>query len=216
VRRAIPGGRVRFPSASATADVLASADPPDPMPSHPPTPLRGFPGGFDSRPPPLYATTSLVPPRDNRHGTTATIWFVIMNDTSLRGYVRSVKVAAIAAVTLISVVCIFQTVLAFGAPLGKAAWGGRHQGVLPKGLRIASGVAGFIVYPLIGVAVLDAAMLFESRFVPGDDKAVMWGFAVLFAVGALANLASRSTIERWWAPVSLTIALCCAVVASSL
>jgi hypothetical protein len=31
---------------------LASADPPGPMPSHPPTPLRGSPDGFDSRPPP--------------------------------------------------------------------------------------------------------------------------------------------------------------------
>ena len=126
------------------------------------------------------------------------------------------KVAAIVSVTLMAVVCIFQIALAFGAPLGKAAWGGRHQGVLPSGLRIASGVAGFIVYPLIGVAVLDAAMLFEGRFLLSNDKAVMWGLAILFAVGALANLVSRSAIERWWAPVSLTIGLCCAVVASSL
>jgi hypothetical protein len=127
-----------------------------------------------------------------------------------------VKVAAIVAVTLISVVCLFQIALAFGAPLGKAAWGGRHQGALPKGLRIASGIAAFIVYPLIGVAVLDAAMFFDGRFMLGNDKAVMWGLAVLFALGALANLASRSSIERWWAPVSLTIGVCCAVVASSL
>ncbi len=53
VRRAILGGRVRFPSASAYAVALASADSPGPMPSHPPPPLRGSPGGFDSRPPPL-------------------------------------------------------------------------------------------------------------------------------------------------------------------
>ena len=124
------------------------------------------------------------------------------------------KFAAIVAVTLISVVSIFQIALAFGAPLGKAAWGGRHQGVLPKGLRIASAVAAFIVYPLIAVAGLDAAMLLDGRFMPVNDKALMWGLTLLFGVGALANLASRSTIERGWAPVSLTIALCCAVVAS--
>jgi dihydrofolate reductase len=33
---------------------------------------------------------------------------------------------------------------------------------------------------------------------------------------AVANLASRSTIERLWAPVSLAVAVCCALIASSL
>ena len=123
------------------------------------------------------------------------------------------KVVAIVAVSLIFVICLFQIALAFGAPLGKAAWGGRHQGSLPKGLRIGSGIAGFILYPLIGVMVLDGAMVIDGRFMLGNDKAVMWGLSALFSVGALANLASRSIIERWWAPVSLTLALCCAVVA---
>ena len=125
------------------------------------------------------------------------------------------KVAAIASVTLLSIVGIFQIALAFGAPLGKAAWGGRHEGVLPKRLRIASGVAGLVVYPLIIVAVLDVAF-FDRDLLPLNGASVMWILAVLFAVGAAANLASRSPVERLWAPVSLAIAGCCAVIASSL
>lgn len=33
---------------------------------------------------------------------------------------------------------IFQLLLAFGIPLGRAAWGAQHE-VLPLGLRIAAG-----------------------------------------------------------------------------
>lgn len=125
------------------------------------------------------------------------------------------KVAAIAAVALLSIVDIFQIALAFGAPLGKAAWGGQHEGILPKRLRIVSGVAGLVVYPLIIVAVLDAGIL-DRDLVPVSSASVMWILAALFAVGAVANLATRSPIERLWAPVSLAIAGCCAFVASSL
>lgn len=125
------------------------------------------------------------------------------------------KFAAIAAVTLLSIVDIFQIALALGAPLGKAAWGGRHEGILPMRLRIASGVAGLVVYPVIIVAVLDVGFL-DGDLLPVNGASVMWILAALFAAGALANLASRSPIERLWAPLSLAIAGCCAFIASSL
>jgi hypothetical protein len=38
------------PASFPPADAFAPADPPGPMPSHPPTPLRGSPCGVDSRP----------------------------------------------------------------------------------------------------------------------------------------------------------------------
>jgi len=53
---------------------------------------------------------------------------------------RSV-IAAIAFVTLIGLLVLFQLSLAFGAPWGRFAWGGQHPGVLPLGSRIASGVS---------------------------------------------------------------------------
>ena len=116
---------------------------------------------------------------------------------------------------LLSIVDIFQIALALGAPLGRAAWGGRHEGVLPRRLRIASGVAGVVVYPLIIVAVLDAGFV-DRELLPVNGASLMWMLAALFAVGALTNLVSRSPVERLWAPVSLAIAGCCAFVASAL
>jgi hypothetical protein len=38
----------------------------------------------------------------------------------------AMQVAAVIAVVLLGVVCLFQIALALGAPLGKAAWGGEH------------------------------------------------------------------------------------------
>jgi hypothetical protein len=126
------------------------------------------------------------------------------------------KIAAIMGVTLIAVVVVFQIALTLGAPLGKAAWGGRHQGVLPQRLRIASGFAALLVYPLIILVVLDSASLIDMTFLPGNGEAVMWVLCGLFSLGGLANLVSRSTLERYWAPVSMAIAVCCAIVASAL
>jgi hypothetical protein len=44
----------------------------------------------------------------------------------------------------------------------------------------------------------------------------MWALAALLALGALANLISRSKVERIWAPVALATAICCAVIAMSM
>lgn len=124
-------------------------------------------------------------------------------------------IAAIVAVTLLVVVDAFQIALMLGAPLGTAAWGGQHDGVLPKRLRIASGFAALLVYPFIILVMLGSARLI-APFLPGNGKTMLWVLCGLFALGGLANLASRSTLERYWAPVSIGIAVCCAIIASAL
>jgi hypothetical protein len=43
----------------------------------------------------------------------------------------------------------------------------------------------------------------------------MWILAGFFSLGTLANLASRSRIERLWGPVSAVVAVCCAILALS-
>jgi hypothetical protein len=70
--------------------------------------------------------------------------------------------ASVIASVLLGVVSIFQIALALGLPAGRAAWGGRHEGKLPPGLRVASGIAGLVLYPIIILLVLTA----EVRSMP--------------------------------------------------
>jgi hypothetical protein len=123
--------------------------------------------------------------------------------------------AGIIAVALLTVLAAFQLALAAGAPLGAAAWGGQHPGVLPMHLRIASGVAAVIVYPAIILITLASSGLIAAEGLPLTGGTTMWVLSGLFAVGTLANAVSRSRIERVWAAVTLVLAVCCAVIAAS-
>jgi len=121
--------------------------------------------------------------------------------------------ASIIAIVLVGVIAVFQVALAAGAPFGAAAWGGRHPGVLPDGFRVASGIAGLIVYPAIAWLIADASGVTDAPGLPWSDASALWALTGLFGLGAVANAASRSRIERLWAPVSLGLAICCAVIA---
>jgi hypothetical protein len=123
------------------------------------------------------------------------------------------RLAAVIATILLAIVALFQVALALGAPWGSAAWGGSNAGVLPRRLRIASGFAALVVYPLIALYVLASAGSIEVPWLPTGATG-MWVLAGFFTLGGVANLASRSKVERVWAPVSITIAVCCAVIAS--
>lgn len=122
----------------------------------------------------------------------------------------------IAAVGL-AVVLVFQLALALGAPWGARAWGGAHPGRLPRGYRIASAFAGLVLYPLILLLVLDAGAAVDLGWVSGGSaRTWMWVLTAFFALGTLANAASRSRPERIWAPVSALIAVCTAIIALSI
>lgn len=122
--------------------------------------------------------------------------------------------AAAVAVVLLAGISLFQAALALGAPLGTAAWSGRHAGVLPKRLRVASGIAAVVIYPAVILLVLASAGLIAGEWIPGVGKTSMWILAGLFTLGALANFASRSKAERLWGPVCLGLAACCGIIAS--
>lgn len=123
------------------------------------------------------------------------------------------RLAAIVAVVLLAVIAAFQISLALGAPWGSAAWGGAHAGVLPTRLRIASLVAGLLLYPFLILFVLDSARVLTTAWVPGTGEVGMWVLTGFFALGTIANFASRSRRERIWGPISLATATCCAIVA---
>jgi hypothetical protein len=122
------------------------------------------------------------------------------------------EATALVATIFLTVLTLFQLALAAGAPWGSAAYGGAFPGVLPKGIRINSLVFGLVLYPLIILYVLDAGAVVESSWLPGRSVAV-WVLVAFFAIGTVANAASRSKIERVWAPVTLVIGVCTLILA---
>lgn len=94
-------------------------------------------------------------------------------------------------------VSAFQGALAAGAPWGAASWGGGHDGVLPVGLRCASGVAALV---FAGIAPVAAGKTLGSRW----RRRVLLGTGVYVAVGTVANGLSPSPVERAiWLPLSV-------------
>jgi hypothetical protein len=122
------------------------------------------------------------------------------------------RIAAIVVAAGLVAVATFQALLAAGAPLGRAAWGGVHER-LPSRLRIASLVSAVV---LSGAAVIVMAAAGVLSF-PLGDLVLGWGpwvLAALLALSALGNLASRSRPERTiMGPLSLLLAFLCVVVA---
>jgi hypothetical protein len=104
-------------------------------------------------------------------------------------------------------IALFQAAIAAGAPLGRASWGGTHEGALPTGLRIASAVA-VLVWTFAALLVLRRGGL-GLHAIP--EPAARWGtwiLAGLLLLSALLNAASSSPWERYfWAPYALTLAV---------
>jgi len=121
---------------------------------------------------------------------------------------------AVAAAAGFLAIAAFQAALAFGAPLGRAAWGGINARLTAR-LRIASAVAVGI-WVLAALIILGRAGFHVSPLPPASAR---WGTWILFGVNLLAalmNFASHSSWERFlWAPVALILAGLCLVVALS-
>jgi hypothetical protein len=102
---------------------------------------------------------------------------------------------AIAAVIVLGLLVVFQSLLAAGLPLGRAAWRGKYR-VLPSSLRWASlaavgvlGLAAWVVLARAGVVA------------PGPEsvaiRAGTWVFAGFFFLNAIGNVTSQSRVERY-------------------
>jgi hypothetical protein len=84
-------------------------------------------------------------------------------------------------------------------------------------LRVASGFVGAIFYPVIFLFILDTGGVVDTGLAEGSfTKGLLWILAGLFTLGALANFASKSKVERLWGPVALVIAVCCVIIAVSI
>lgn len=118
-----------------------------------------------------------------------------MNPTSL---------AAALLTAVLALLTLFQLALAFGAPLGRFAWGGRHR-VLPGRLRVGSAVS-VLVYAFIALIAWDRVGALDVLAAPLSEVAmwVVFGYLVL---GIAMNAISRSPQERCvMVPTSVALA----------
>jgi hypothetical protein len=122
-----------------------------------------------------------------------------------------IVIIAIISVVLFVVLTIFQILLAIGLPLGRFAYGGKHE-TLPKNLRIMSVVAvGIFVFALISVLVKAGLTLIPDSVV---FEVAVWIFAIYLSLNTLANLASKSKSEKLvMTPISFILAICLFIIA---
>jgi len=107
---------------------------------------------------------------------------------------------------------VFQIALAFGAPLGAYAWGGRHPGALPIRLRFGS-LISVAVYALFAVIALARAG-YPSVLPLEIARPAIWVVFGYLVLGTGMNLVSRSRRERLvMTPVALLLAILALLVA---
>lgn len=112
--------------------------------------------------------------------------------------------SGIAAVLLTGIVG-FQLALAFGAPWGRAAYGGATERPTEK-MRVSSAVAS-VVWTFIALVTLRRGGHPVPRVLPEPALPwVSWIAVGLVAVGSVLNIITPSRLERMiWAPVTLVL-----------
>ncbi len=121
--------------------------------------------------------------------------------------------AAVVATVLLAALAVLQIGVACGAPWGRLVWGGQHR-VLPRRLRVASAVSVVLYAAFAGILLARAGVIPGGG--TGPIEVATWILFGYFALGILANLASRSRAERLtMTPTCLALALLTLVVALS-
>jgi hypothetical protein len=101
----------------------------------------------------------------------------------------------------------FQIALAFGAPWGRLAMGGKYPGVYPKTMRIAAVLMGAFLALLAAIVGVRAGWLYPELI--GLTSSLIWFVVVVNTLGFLMNLITPSRWERMlWAPVTCILLLC--------
>lgn len=115
--------------------------------------------------------------------------------------------ASIFAVITIGI-AVFQVLLALGYPLAEYSWGGKHAGVLPMPLRLAS-IPSAVLLLFMGYVFLLHADIISAGSSSLPTQVLAWIFTAFLGLNTLGNLASKSPAEkRVMAPISAVALLC--------
>lgn len=107
-----------------------------------------------------------------------------------------------------------SNLLALALPLGHAAWGGAHR-VLPARLRLASAVSA-LPLALAAWIVLARTGVVAVPFQYATVRAATWVAFCVLALNTVANLASKSRVERaLMTPAAFVCSVCLLIAALS-
>ena len=121
---------------------------------------------------------------------------------------------ALAAAGCCLVIAIFEALLAAGAPLGRAAFGGKYDS-LPTTYRVAS-LAALGFWSFASLVVLSRGGLIAPLFKQAFTQKAAWALVAICTFGAILNLASSSPWERLgWSPFTALLAFLVFILARS-
>lgn len=117
-----------------------------------------------------------------------------------------IETVAYAACAVLAALTIFQTLLLFGAPLGRYTQGGRNVVLSPEQRAVCA--ISIVLYFIFALIILNQAQLVTVFDAIADVG--IWILVVFFFIGVGMNGISRSKHERVvMTPVALMLALLC-------
>ena len=120
------------------------------------------------------------------------------------------SIAVIAGVYLIVanlLVGLFQLALAFGAPMGEYAWGGRNSGKLPAKFRASSLLSAVLLVAIAGHYASLIGWLPSMLDAHGRAFSI-WALTAFYALSTLGNWTTKSEAEKkMFLPVSASMLL---------
>lgn len=121
------------------------------------------------------------------------------------------SLAAYIFLFLSSIVIIFQLCLAFGAPWGEMAMGGKFPGRYSPVLRVGA-LIQMLILMFMALVVLSRAELALNDYFE-VSKTLIWIVVVIAIVSAVLNTITPSKKERLlWCPVTIVMAVCAVIV----
>ena len=100
------------------------------------------------------------------------------------------------------IVTLFQLALAFGAPLGKFANGGKFPGSLPKNIRFIPFIQIAILWFFLYIVLIQTKMISNQPSAIGSIG--IWFVVAFFFLGSILNLITPSKPERMvWGPINV-------------
>jgi hypothetical protein len=123
-----------------------------------------------------------------------------------------IQIAAVIIAIIAGGIAVFQVLLALGYPLAEYSWGGKHKGVLPNQLRLAS-IPSAVLLLFMGYVFLLHADVIRAGAAALPTQVLVWLFTAFLGLNTLGNLASKSPAEkRVMTPISGIAFLCGLVV----